>query len=198
MLKAFKYIVFVFYIQSSLACASGADPAVFKESFVFNGDAHDLVIAKPLQPVKINEPKPLGIATAFAETQIDGVDVWVGYYLPEKNADPISGVFYGVNKGQKKFVDGNRGFFKRFGELHFAFIVDDSDQHRSFSDVYLIGVNDEKVAWAQKIYVLTGSIEDAVVVDDTLLISGTEMGQPFAGYVDIGAHPPIVHRLQKN
>ncbi len=196
MLKIIKYAVFVLYVQSSLACAKGDASGKYVEAFLFSGEKYNLVVSKPLDPVAVKSLTPLGKAIVFGEAKVGGVDFWVGHYLPNNNADPVGGLFYGDKKHQINLVDGDRGFFKKYGELYFAFVVEDSDQHRDFSAVYLVGVDSNGGAWAQRIYVLTGSIVDAVEVDGSLLISGMEMGEPFAANVDIKAHPPIVRRLE--
>ncbi len=195
MLKLVKYLLFMLCVQVSLTCANSNTSKETKETFLFNGGKIDLVTRKPLEALKVNTRIGSEIATIYDEFKMGGVEIWIGYHLPQMDADPIRGLHYNRGATPQKIVDGDFGFFQTFNGLHFAFLNDSSDQHRTFSTIYLLATNSDGSVWAQRLYVLAGTLIDAVVIGNHLVFSGTEMGEPFAAYINTDAHLPSVHRL---
>lgn len=196
MLKLVKNVLFLLFVQASLTCASSNTPTETKETFLFKGREVELVTGKPLVALKVNSPMGSEIATIFDEFKMKGVKVWIGYHVPRMDADPISGLHYNRGAAPQKLVEGDFGFFQTFEGLHFAFVSDRSDQHRTFSTIYLLTLESDGSVWAQRLYVLAGTLIDAVVIGNDLVFSGTEMGEPFAAYINTDAHLPSVHRLE--
>lgn len=193
--KTVKYFVFILCIQGPVACASDAPAPTKQKQFVYNEKIVNLVVEKPIEALHLNSPLDEGQATIFDELEINGVEFWVGHHV-RNNGHPTSGLFHNKKGKPYKMASGNFGFIRQFNEVYFA-TINEFDQHESFTTVYMLGASQDGASiWHRRVYVLTGRIVDSFILNDEFIISGTEMGKPFAAALHVDGNSLIANRLK--